>query len=238
MSERFIREEMLLGENAVKKLFGARVAVFGVGGVGGCCAEALARAGVGELHITDADKVALSNVNRQILALTSTLGRNKTDVCEERIKDINPDCKVVKRTEFFLPDNSDTFDFSEYDYVVDAVDTVTAKLCIIEKAQAFGVPVISAMGAGNKLDPTAFRVADIYKTKGCPLARVMRTLCKKRGIKGVKTVYSEEPPAKRFTPAGESTEDADARTPASVSFVPPVMGFIMAGEVIKDLIKS
>lgn len=229
--ERFSRTELLLGESAVNTLRQKRVAVFGVGGVGGYVAEGLARCGIGALELIDSDKVAESNINRQIIALGSTVGKYKVDAAAERIADISPDTEVVRHCCFFLPENSEGFDFSRFDYVVDAIDTVSGKLAIIEKAKAAGVPVISAMGAGNKLDPTAFRVADISKTSGCPLARVMRRELKLRGITGVKTVYSEELPIK----TGVIDEGSGKAVPGSVSFVPSVMGLIIAGEVIKDL---
>ena len=251
MTDRFSRTELLIGKAALDRLKAARVAIFGVGGVGGYAAEALARSGVGAIDLIDDDKICITNINRQIYALSSTVGKHKTDVAAERIKDINPDCKVTTYKIFYLPETTDEIDFINYDYVIDAVDTVTAKLLIAENAESANVPVISAMGAGNKLDPTAFKVADIYKTSGCPLARVMRTECKKRGIKGFKAVYSEEkatrPPAgaviscKRHCvcPAGTVRKCTARRDiPASISFVPPVVGFIMAAEVVKDLIKG
>ncbi len=212
---------MLLGAEALKKLAAARVAVFGIGGVGGYTAEALARSGVGAIDLIDPDRVAESNLNRQIYALHSTLGRYKTEVARERINDINPVCKVTEHRIFYLPETP--FDFSLYDYIVDAVDTVSAKIAIA--VNAAGVPVISCMGAGNKLDPTAFKVADVYSTSVCPLARVMRRELKKRGVKALKVVYSEEEPIK------------SGAVPASCAFVPSVAGLIIAGEVIKDLIK-
>ncbi len=233
MTERFSRTELLLGEAAVKRLSECRVAVFGVGGVGGYVVEGLARCGIGALELIDSDTVAESNINRQIIALGSTIGRCKVDVAAERVRDISPETEVVTHRCFFLPENSDTFDFSRYDCVVDAIDTVSGKLAIIEKAKSAGVPVISAMGAGNKLDPTAFRAADISQTKGCPLARVMRLELKKRGIKGVRVVYSEEQPIK---PANAEVDPVSKKTvPGSVSFVPSVMGLIIAGEVVKLL---
>lgn len=214
---------MLLGGDALKKLAQSRVAVFGVGGVGGYTVEALARSGVGAIDLIDGDRVSISNINRQIYALQSTVGRDKVDVAKERIADINPDCTVTARKLFYLPETE--FDFSVYDYVVDAIDTVTGKLAIIENAKRAGIPVISCMGAGNKKDPTAFKVADVFSTSVCPLARVMRRELKKRGIDSLKVVYSEEKPAK----CGD--------VPASCAFVPPVAGLILAGEIIKDLIK-
>ena len=231
--ERFSRSALLIGERALQKLKKSRVAVFGVGGVGGYTVEALARSGVGSLDLIDADRVSISNINRQILALSSTVGRYKTEVAKERVKDINPDCIVTVYNCFYGKENTE-IDFSSYDYVVDAVDTVSAKLVIIERAKAAVVPVISAMGAGNKLDATAFKVADIAQTNICPLARVMRKELKKRGIEGVKTVYSEEEPKE----SGLFNEESGKPVPASISFVPSVVGLIVAGEVIKDLIKE
>ena len=236
MSGAFSRAEMLLGEKALERLKAARVAVFGVGGVGGYVVEALARSGVGALDLIDNDTVAESNLNRQIIALRSTIGQYKTDVAKRRIEDINPACKVQVYHTFFLPETADSFDFSQYDYIVDAIDTVSGKLALAQKAQDAGVPMISAMGAGNKLDPTAFEVADIFSTSVCPLARVMRTECRKRGIRKLKVVYSKEPPAVPL----KAAEDGGPRraTPGSVAFVPSVAGLIIAGEVVKDLIKG
>ena len=194
MDERFSRTALLYGDEAMKRLADARVAVFGVGGVGGYVVEALARSGIGALDLIDNDKVCLSNINRQIIATTAALGQYKVDAAEARVKDIAPDCEVRTYKTFFLPATQDVFDFTQYDYVVDAIDTVTGKLAIIEKAKAAGVPVISSMGAGNKLDPTAFEVADIYETSICPLAKIMRKECKKRGIESLKVVYSKEEP--------------------------------------------
>ncbi len=221
----FERTELLIGEEAVNKLRNAHVAVFGIGGVGGYATEALARSGVGELTIVDKDNVDITNLNRQIIALHSTINEPKVAVMEERLKDINPDIKVNAKELFFLPDTADQFDFEEYDYIVDAVDTVTAKLAIIEKAHKAGTPVISAMGAGNKLDPTKFEVTDISKTSVCPLARVMRKELKSRGIDHLKVVYSTEEPKQR------------SETVASIATVPSVCGLLIANEVIKDLIK-
>lgn len=234
MSDRFSRTENLIGKAALTRLKNARVAVFGVGGVGGYCTEALARSGIGAIDLIDSDKVAASNVNRQIYALNSTVGKYKVDVAAERIKDINPDCKVKTYKIFYLPETANEIDFKNYDFVLDAVDTVTAKLLIAANAQAAGVPVVSAMGTGNKLDPAGFKVADIYETKGCPLARVMRIECKRRGIKSLKVVYSEE---KAIKPQN-AEKSGNKIAPASIAFVPPVAGFIMAAEVIKDLIKG
>ena len=226
----FSRTSLLIGEQALQKLNNARVAVFGVGGVGGYVVEALVRSGVGALELIDNDVVAISNLNRQIIALHSTIGQYKTQVAAARAKDINPNVQVVTHEKFFLPENADEFDFTKYDYVVDAIDTVSGKLAIIQKANAAGVPVISAMGAGNKLDNTAFEVADISKTSVCPLARVMRRELKKRGIEHVKVVYSKEEPKKQ-------TADGEKVSQSSIAFVPSVAGLILAGEVIKDLIK-
>ena len=222
----FSRTEMLIGKDSVKKLSNSRVAVFGAGGVGGYAIEALARAGIGAIDIIDSDKISESNINRQILATYSTLGEEKTDVAKQRIKSINPDCKVKTYNLFFMPDNADSIDFSVYDYVIDAIDTVTGKKEIVLCAKKAGVPVISSMGTGNKLDATALTVTDIYKTSVCPLARVMRDICRKNGIDSLKVVYSKEQPVKN-----------ENRVPASISFVPSVAGLIIAGEVIKDLIK-
>lgn len=239
MLDRFSRTELLFGSEAMQKLYKSRVAVFGVGGVGGYVIEALARSGVGHLDIVDNDTVALTNLNRQIIALESTVGKYKVDVMADRIHDISPDTQVNAHRCFFLPENAGSFDFSQYDYVVDAIDTVSGKIAIIERAKQEGVPVISAMGAGNKLDPTALKVADISKTSVCPLARVMRYELKKRGIKNVKVVYSEEQPV---VPAGRLADEANSEThgakraPGSNAFVPSVMGLIIAGEVIKDLV--
>ena len=230
MREEFSRTELLLGDAAIAKLNNAHVAVFGVGGVGGYVVEALARAGVGSLDIIDRDEVSLSNINRQIIALSSTVGRPKTDVFSERIKDINSDCRVNAYKTFFLPNNSSEFDFSQYDYVVDAVDTVTAKLEIIRCAKEKNIPVISCMGTGNKLDPGLFCIADISKTSICPLAKVMRRELKKRGIEGVKVLYSKEKPA--------ATKDFDENgkpVPGSISFCPSVAGLLIAAEVVRDI---
>lgn len=227
----FERTALLLGNASVERLARKRVAVFGVGGVGGFVCEGLVRAGIGAIDIVDKDTVALSNINRQLIALHSTVGKNKVDVLEERLKDINKDLIIKKYKCFFLPETSDTFDFREYDYVVDAIDTVTGKIELILKAKEAGVPIISAMGAGNKLDPTAFQVSDIYKTSVCPLARVMRRELKKRGVEKLKVVYSKEEPIKPQFEEGEEV------VPGSVSFVPPALGLIIAGEIVKDLIR-
>ena len=241
MREEFIRTALITGEKAVEKLSQSTVAIFGIGGVGGYVAEALARAGVGKFVLVDNDRVAPSNINRQIIALHSTVGRLKTEVMKERILDINPLAEVRRIDAFYLPENADMFNFSEYSYAVDAVDTVTAKIDIVMRAQAAGVPVISCMGAGNKFDPTAFRVADIFSTSVCPLARVMRSELKKRGVKALKVVYSTEKPLSPVLPEGTQPDPASAhrrQTPGSISFVPSVAGLIAAGEVIKDLISS
>ena len=231
MNQAFIRQSMLLGPESLDILSRSHVMIFGIGGVGSYCAEALARSGIGNIDIFDKDVVSLSNINRQIIALHSTVGRAKVDVMKERISDINPDCKVNAHCVFYLSDNAEEYDLSKYDYIVDAVDTVSAKAEIICRATRLGVPVISAMGAGNKIDPTKFKVADIYKTDGCPLARVMRRELKKRGIEKLKVVYSPESPQRAIDGEGEE------RVPGSLSFVPSVMGLIIAGEVIKDIIK-
>ena len=240
MLNQFSRTELLLGREAMERLSRARVAMFGLGGVGGYAAEALARSGVGALDLIDSDQVSLTNLNRQILAAHSTLGQYKADAARDRVLDINPQAVVRARKVFYGPDTAGDFDFAQYDYVVDAIDTVTGKLALIQQAQAAGTPVISCMGAGNKLDPTAFRVADIYETSVCPLARVMRKELKKRGVKRLKVVYSQELP---LTPAGalyqESLEGQERRqVPGSNAFVPSVAGLILAGEVVKDLAKG
>ena len=227
---KFSRTALLLGEEGVQKLKKAHVAVFGVGGVGGYAVEALARSGVGAFTLIDPDKVSESNLNRQIVALHSTIGQYKTVAAKNRVLDINPDCRVETKEIFYLPENEE-IDFSSFDYVVDAVDTVSAKLAIIQRAKEANVPVISAMGAGNKLDPTRFEVSDIAKTTVCPLARVMRRELKKRGIDHVKVVYSKEEPQ----PAKAIDEETGKPIPASVAFVPSVAGLILASEVIKDL---
>ena len=229
----FSRTALLLGEGSIEKLKKARVAVFGVGGVGGYVVEALARSGVGELDLIDKDVVSVSNINRQIIALHSTVGRLKTEVAAERAKDINPDVCVRVHNVFYLPETAAQFDFTQYDYVVDAIDTVSGKIALVEQANAANVPVISSMGAGNKLDATAFEVADITKTSVCPLARVMRRELKKRGIEHLKVVYSKEEPL----PSSVVDEESGKPVPGSIAFVPSVVGLIIAGEVIKDLVK-
>lgn len=233
MLDQFARTELLLGKDAVEHLSHCRVAVFGIGGVGGYVCEALARSGVGSLDLIDNDKVCLSNINRQIIATMKTVGEYKTQVMKNRILDINPEAVVNTYECFFLPETAADFPFDKYDYVVDAIDTVTAKIELVMQCRKAGVPIISSMGAGNKLDPTQFRVADIYKTKMDPLAKVMRRELKKRGVTKLKVVYSEEEP---ICPA-ESEPQSNGRrsTPGSTAFVPSVAGLIIAGEVIKDL---
>lgn len=248
MLTQFSRTELLLGKDSMEKLKNSRVAVFGIGGVGGYVCEALVRSGVGAFDLIDDDKVCLTNLNRQIIATRKTVGKYKTEVMRDRILEINPQADVRLHQCFFLPENSDEFPFEEYDYVVDAVDTVTAKIELVMKAQAMNVPIISSMGAGNKLDGSMFRVADIYKTKVCPLAKVMRRELKKRGVKKLKVVYSEEIPTRPIedmaiscrsncicppSAAHKCTERRDI--PGSVAFVPSVAGLIIAGEVVKDL---
>lgn len=235
MKEKFSRTEMLVGADSIKKLSTSRVAVFGIGGVGGYVAEALARAGVGAIDLIDNDVVSESNINRQIIALSSTVGQLKTEVMRQRILDINSEAEIRCINKFVLHDNIDEFDFSAYDYVVDAIDTVSGKLAIIEKAYREGIPVISSMGTGNKLDPTRFEIADINKTSVCPLARVMRYELKKRGVKKLKVLYSKEEPIK---PTNIQNNDKMKAVPGSISFVPSVAGLIIGGEVIKDLIKK
>ena len=248
MLNQFSRTEMLLGNEAMKKLAGARVAVFGIGGVGGYTVEALVRSGLGAIDLIDDDKVCLTNINRQIFATRKTVGKYKVDVAAERIHEINPDTVVNTYKTFYTPETAGEFDFSKYDYVVDAIDTVTGKIALVMNANAAGTPIISSMGAGNKMDPTAFEVADIYKTSVCPLAKVMRRELKKRGIRKLKVVYSKE---KALTPIDDTANSCrshcicppgSARTctqrrqiPGSTAFVPSVVGLIIAGEVIKDL---
>ena len=248
MLNQFSRTQLLLGKEAMEKLQKSRVAVFGIGGVGGYVCEALVRSGVGAFDLIDDDKVCLTNLNRQIIATRKTVGKYKVDVMKERMQEINPDVEVNVHRCFFLPENADDFQFEKYDYVVDAVDTVTAKLEIVMQAKKKQVPVISCMGAGNKLDASAFRVADIYKTKMCPLAKVMRRELKKRGVKELKVVYSEEKPTRPLEdmsiscrshcicPPGAEHKCTERRDiPGSVAFVPAVAGLIIAGEVVKDL---
>lgn len=237
MSDKFLRTEILLGSEAMEKLKNARVAVFGVGGVGGYTVEALARCGVGTLDIVDNDTVAETNLNRQIIATVDTVGKYKVDVAKERILSINPDAVVNTYRTFYLPENADEFDFCAYDYVVDAIDTVTAKISIVMKCKESATPIISSMGTGNKLNPCELEVSDIYKTSVCPLARVMRKELKDRGVKSLKVVYSKEEPIKPKTVSGEELSPGKRATPGSTSFVPSVAGLIIASEVIKDLIK-
>lgn len=237
MENQFSRTQLLLGDAAMEKLKNSRVAVFGVGGVGGYAAEALARSGIGEIDVIDNDTVCLSNLNRQIIATRSTLGMLKVEAARARMLDINPDIRVNTHNVFFTADNADEFDFGAYDYIVDAVDTVSAKIELVLQASKAGVPIISSMGAGNKLDPARFEVSDIYKTSVCPLARVMRRELKKRRIKKLKVVYSKEEPVKTSAHNCELPE-GKRQIPASIAFVPSVAGLIMAGEVIKDLTKS
>lgn len=243
MSEQFSRTQLLIGEEGIERLRKARVAIFGIGGVGGYVAEALARSGVGHLDLIDNDKVCLSNINRQIIATHDTVGQYKVDAMRARILSINPDAAVEAHRCFYLPETAGQFNFSNYDYVVDAVDTVTAKIEIIMQAKAAGVPVVSSMGAGNKLDASAFQVADIYETSVCPLARVMRRELKKRGVGKLKVVYSTEEPhsmeEEHSTEEEHSIEEVPSRKrsiPGSIAFVPSVAGLILAGEVVKDLI--
>lgn len=250
MLNQFSRTELLLGKDAMEKLAASRVAVFGIGGVGGYTVEALARSGIGAIDIIDDDKVCLTNINRQIIATRKTIGKYKVDVAEERILDINPDAAVRKYKTFYMPDTADQFDFTEYDYIVDAIDTVTGKIELALNAQKAGTPIISSMGAGNKLNAAGFEVADIYKTSVCPLAKVMRRELKKRNIKKLKVVYSKEPPmtpieSKEIScksncvcPPGTARNCNQRRqVPGSVAFVPSVVGLIIAGEVVKDLLK-
>lgn len=248
MLDQFSRTQLLYGAEAMEKLASARVAVFGIGGVGGYVVEALARSGVGALDLIDNDEVCASNLNRQIIATTKTIGKYKVDVAEERIHDINPDCRVRTYKTFFLPETKDQFNFSDYDYVVDAIDTVTGKLTIIEMAKEANIPVISSMGAGNKINPAMFEVADIYETSICPLAKVMRHECKKRGIRDLKVVYSKEKPIQPQADTSKSENDNNTVSqettgrdskrraiPGSTAFVPSVVGLIIAGEIINDI---
>ena len=250
MLNQFSRTELLLGKDGMERLKNARVAVFGIGGVGGYTVEALARSGVGTLDLIDDDKVCLTNLNRQIIATRKTVGKYKVDVAKERILEINPDAVVHTYKMFYMPDTADQFDFSQYDYVVDAIDTVTGKIELVMQAQKSNTPIISCMGAGNKMDASAFEVADIYKTSGCPLARVMRRELKKRGVKKLKVVYSEEQPVRPLEdmsiscrthcicPPGAARKCTERRDiPGSTAFVPSVAGLIIAGEVVKDLSK-
>lgn len=229
----FSRTELLLGSENMEKLKKARIAVFGVGGVGGYVVEALARSGVGSLDLIDRDTVSLTNLNRQIIALHSTIGKYKVDVARERVLDINPEAVVNVHRTFYLPETAGEFDFAEYDYVVDAIDTVTGKLMLAEQAKQAGTPIISSMGAGNKLDAAAFEVADIYETSVCPLAKVMRRELKKRGINSLKVVYSKEMPM--TLTVNEPAESPKRQIPGSIAFVPSVVGLMIAGEVVRDL---
>ncbi len=231
MDEKFSRTALLVGEEGIRKLQQAHVIIFGIGGVGGYVAEALARSGVGHLSLVDKDVVSESNINRQIIATTHTIGRPKVDVMKERIALINPEAKVEAYQCFYLPETAEEFDFSHYNYVVDAVDNVTAKIELVLRAKEAGVPIMASMGAGNKLEPSMFEVADITKTSVCPLAKVMRRELKKRGVNHLKVVYSKEEPKKNYAPG----EDGRRSTPGSIAFVPSVAGLILAGEVVKDI---
>lgn len=220
----FSRTERLIGKDALQKLKNSNIIIFGLGGVGSYTAEALARSGIGKMTVVDKDTVDITNINRQLYALRSTVGKPKAEVARERILDINPECEITAIQKMYLPENSEEFNLSQYDYIVDAIDNVTAKIDLAVKAEQLGIPIISSMGTGNKLDPAAFKVSDIYKTSVCPLCRAMRTQLKKRGVKKLKVVYSEEMP-----------KTDGERTPASISFVPPAAGLIIAGEVIRDI---
>lgn len=247
MLNQFSRTQLLFGPEAMNRLSKCRVAVFGIGGVGGYAVEALVRSGIGALDLVDDDRVCLTNLNRQLHATRKTVGKYKVDAAEERVKEINPDCQVRTFKSFFMPETHAEFDFSQFDYIVDAIDTVTGKLALAEQAQALNIPIISAMGAGNKLDPASFRVADIYQTSICPLARVMRKECRKRGIRHLKVVYSTEVPTRPLEdpaiscrshcicPPGTRKCTVRRDIPGSTAFVPPVAGLIIAAEVIKDL---
>ncbi len=238
MNEQFFRTQMLLGAEALTRLQKARVAVFGIGGVGGYTVEALARSGIGQIDLIDSDSVSVSNINRQILATHSTVGMPKVEAAKQRILDINPDCIVRTHQVFYTPETAGQFDFTEFDYIVDAIDTVTGKLALVERAHAVNTPIICCMGTGNKLDAAAFEVSDISKTSMCPLARVMRKELGKRGIRKLKVVYSKE---EALTPTGWEAEAAalgKRQIPGSVAFVPGVAGLILAGEVIKDIAKD
>ena len=238
MDNQFSRSELLFGKSAIEILSKSRVAVFGIGGVGGYTVEALVRSGLGQIDLVDDDVVSLTNINRQLFALHSTLGKSKVQVAKDRILDINPNCTVNTYQTFYNLENANSFDFTNYDYVVDAIDTVTSKISLIEQAKKYNVPIICAMGAGNKLDPTKFEVADISKTSVCPLARIIRNELKKRKITKVKCVYSKEPPIKIRIPDYEVKNNSiKHKIPGSSSFVPPVVGLIIASEVIKDLIE-
>lgn len=235
MMEQFSRTAMLIGEEGVERLSGARIALFGVGGVGGFAAEALVRSGVGAIDLFDNDTICESNLNRQLIALRSTLGQYKVDAMKARLLDINPRTQIGAHRLFYMPECADSVDLAQYDYILDCIDTVTAKIDLIVRASALNVPIISAMGAGNKLDPTAFEVSDLYKTSVCPLARVMRTELKKRGIRKLKVVYSKEIPRTPLNTVSADVPSSRRSTPGSISFCPSVAGLILAGEVIKDL---
>lgn len=237
MINEFSRTALLIGADGMEKLKKARVAVFGIGGVGGYAVEALARSGVGALDLIDSDVISLTNINRQIIALHSTVGQPKVEVAAARVRDINPDCTVRVHRVFYGADTAEDFDFSAYDYIIDAIDTVTGKLALVMQANAAGTPIISSMGTGNKLDPTAFEVADLSKTQFCPLARIMRKELRKRGVTHLKVVYSKE---EAITPMGECEEPSPGRRsiPGSAAFVPSVAGLILAGEVIKDIVNQ
>lgn len=236
MDERFSRTEALIGSEAISKLKRAKVAIFGVGGVGGYALEALVRSGVGEIDLIDSDTVAPTNINRQIIATDETIGKYKVEVAAERAKSINPNVKINTRIAFFSPENEDSFDFSCYDYIIDAIDTVSSKIALILKAEREGIKIISSMGTGNKLNPLSFEISDIYKTSVCPLARVMRAELKKRGVRKLKVLYSKEEPIKAL--ASDSDSPKTRHAPASISFVPSVAGLVIGGEVIKDLISK
>ena len=233
--EPYSRTSLLLGDAAMQKLKNARVAIFGLGGVGGYVAEALARCGIGALELVDHDTVSLTNINRQILATRSTVGMDKVAAAEARIKDIDPEIQVTARKIFYGPDTKEQFDFTQYDYVVDAIDTVTGKLALVTAAKEAGTPIISCMGTGNKLDPTKFQIADISKTSVCPLARIMRKECAKRGIRHLKVLFSTEDPVTPAGPLEEELPEGRRALPGSVSFVPSVAGLIIAGEVVREL---
>lgn len=236
MSNRFQRTETLIGEDKFNKLVNAKVIVFGIGGVGSYVVEALARAGVGTIALVDKDTVDETNINRQLIALSSTIGKLKTKIASERIKDINPDCKVITYPLFYLPETAEEIDLSEYDYIVDAIDNVTAKILLVTEAKRNNIPIISSMGTGNKLDPSGFMVADIYETSVCPLAKVMRKELRNRGVESLKVVYSkEEPVHPGFSVETENLIASRRPAPQSISFVPPVAGLIIASEVIKDI---
>jgi len=236
--DQYSRTRLLLGDAAMEKLKNARVAVFGLGGVGGYVVEALARSGIGALDLVDHDTISLTNINRQLLATHSTVGKSKAQAAADRVKDIDPAIRVTVHETFYLPETAGQFDFTQYDYIVDAIDTVTGKLMLIQQAQDCGTPIISSMGTGNKLDPTAFRVSDISETRGCPLARIMRKECKKRGIRKLKVVWSEEEPIpSKLEGLEEELPEGRRALPGSVAFVPSVAGLIIAGEVIKDLVR-